>query len=111
MAYSAADVIVSRAGAIAISELCLVGKPVILVPFPAAAEDHQTKNAMALVQGNAAIHITDKNAQTELVPAALALLNDENKRAELSKNITEFAIEDAAERIVDEVFKLIPSTK
>ena len=107
-AYAAADVIVSRAGAIAISELCLVGKPVILVPFPAAAEDHQTKNAMALGEGNAAIHISDKHAQEQLIPTALQLLNDENKRTTLSNNIKAFAIEDAAERIVDEVFKLIP---
>ncbi len=108
-AYAAADVIVSRAGAIAISELCLVGKPIILVPFPAAAEDHQTKNAMALVEGNAAIHISDKNAKEQLIPAALNLLNNTDKRNELSNNIAKYAIEDAAERIVDEVFKLIPS--
>jgi len=108
-AYAAADVIVSRAGAIAISELCLVGKPVILVPLPTAAEDHQTKNAMALVAGNAAIHISDKHAKEELIPAALGLLNNTEKRIELSNNISKYAIEDAAERIVDEVFKLIPS--
>ena len=106
-AYAAADVIVSRAGAIAISELCLVGKPVILVPFPSAAEDHQTKNAMALVMGNAAVHISDKAAQNVLVIAAIELLNNESKRKELSDNIQDFAIPDAAERIVDEVFKLI----
>ncbi len=106
-AYAAADVIISRAGAIAISELCLVGKPVILVPFPSAAEDHQTKNAMALVNGKAAIHIADKNAQDNLVDVAIQLLNNKIQREELAKNIEEFAIPDAAERIVDEVFKLI----
>lgn len=106
-AYAAADVIVSRAGAIAISELCLVGKPVILVPFPFAAEDHQTKNALALVNGNAAVHISDKAAQNELVTAAITLLNNDSKRKELADNIQNFAIPDAAERIVDEVFKLI----
>ena len=106
-AYAAADVIVSRAGAIAISELCLVGKPVILVPFPFAAEDHQTKNALALVNGNAAVHISDKAAQNELVTAAISLLNNDSKRKELADNIQNFAIPDAAERIVDEVFKLI----
>lgn len=107
-AYAAADVIISRAGAIAISELCLVGKPIILVPFPAAAEDHQTKNAMALVNGDAAIHISDKNAPVQLIPAALALINNIEQRKVLSENIAKYAIEDAAERIVDEVFKLIP---
>ena len=106
-AYAAADVIVSRAGAIAISELCLVGKPVILVPFPSAAEDHQTKNAMALVRGEAAIHISDKAAQNELVIAAINLLNNETKRKTLSENIKGFAIPDAAERIVEEVFKMM----
>ncbi len=70
-AYAAADIVVSRAGAIAVSELCLIGKPVILVPFPHAAEDHQTKNAMALVNEDAAIHIADARVMNDLVPAVL----------------------------------------
>jgi len=104
-AYAAADIIVSRAGAIAISELCLVGKPVILVPFPFAAEDHQTKNALALVKAQAAISIADKNAPVEMIPAAISLMSDTARRQTMSDNIKPFAIEDAAERIVDEVFK------
>ncbi|MBC8047633.1 MAG: undecaprenyldiphospho-muramoylpentapeptide beta-N-acetylglucosaminyltransferase [Fimbriimonadaceae bacterium] len=106
-AYAAADIIVSRAGAIAISELCLVGKPVILVPFPFAAEDHQTKNAMALVNGNAAIHVSDKDAPQKLIPEVIILMQNESRRKELSENIKQFAIADAAERIVDEVLKLV----
>lgn len=106
-AYAAADVIISRAGAIAISELCLVGKPVILVPFPGAAEDHQTKNAMALVQADAAIHVSDKEAQQKLIQAAIELIQNDDKKQTLTENIKKFAIPDAAERIVDEVFRII----
>lgn len=106
-AYAAADIIISRAGAIAISELCLVGKPVILVPFPAAAEDHQTKNAMALVNNNAAMHISDQDAANKLIDTAILLMNNQDKKMDLSKNIKQFAIADAAGRIVDEVFKII----
>ncbi len=105
-AYAAADVIISRAGAIAISELCLVGKPVILVPFPFAAEDHQTKNAKALVKQNAAIHISDKEAPQKLIDEAIELMGNINKRRELSEQIKKHAIPDAAERIVDEIMKL-----
>lgn len=106
-AYAAADIIVSRAGAIAISELCLVGKPVILVPFPAAAEDHQTKNAMALLQSGAAMHISDRDAAQKLVPAMITLINDTESKNTMSKSIAQFAIPDAAGRIVDEIMKLI----
>jgi len=105
-AYAAANVIVSRAGAIAISELCLVGKPVILVPFPFAAEDHQTKNAKALVKHDAAVHISDKEAPQRLIHEAIGLMNNPAKRTELSNQIREFAIPDAAERIVDEIMQL-----
>ena len=80
MAYAAADIIVSRAGAIAISELCLVGKPVVLMPLPWAAEDHQTKNAEVLVRKNAALMIKDSEANEKLVPVVLALLKDEKKQ-------------------------------
>ncbi len=109
-AYAAADLIISRAGAIAISELCLVGKPVILVPFPFAAEDHQTKNAMYLVKQNAAVHVSDKDAPVKLISEALNLMADEAKRSALCENIKKFAIPDAAERIVDEVEKIVLSS-
>ncbi|MBK6730454.1 MAG: undecaprenyldiphospho-muramoylpentapeptide beta-N-acetylglucosaminyltransferase [Bacteroidetes bacterium] len=106
-AYSAADVIISRAGAIAISELCLVGKPVILVPFPFAAEDHQTKNAMALVNANAAICIKDADAQQQLIPEILKLVSDEILCKVLADGIKKLGIADATDRIVDEIEKLI----
>jgi UDP-N-acetylglucosamine--N-acetylmuramyl-(pentapeptide) pyrophosphoryl-undecaprenol N-acetylglucosamine transferase len=106
-AYAAADLIISRAGAIAISELCLVGKPVILVPFPFAAEDHQTRNAKALVKHHAAIHISDKDAPVRLIDEAVRLIHNSEERDELSRQIREFAIPDAAQRIVDEVIKMV----
>ncbi|MBL7898381.1 MAG: undecaprenyldiphospho-muramoylpentapeptide beta-N-acetylglucosaminyltransferase, partial [Crocinitomicaceae bacterium] len=83
LAYAASDVIVSRAGAISVSEVCLVGKPVILVPSPNVAEDHQTKNAMALVQKNAAVLVKDADAKNELADKAIELLKDEKRCAEL----------------------------
>lgn len=107
LAYAAADLIISRAGAIAISELCIIGKPTILVPSPFVAEDHQTKNAMALVSKDAAILIKDANAKEQLISTALGLLQDENKQAELSQNIQKLAKPKATEAIVDEIEKLI----
>ncbi|OFY58923.1 MAG: UDP-N-acetylglucosamine--N-acetylmuramyl-(pentapeptide) pyrophosphoryl-undecaprenol N-acetylglucosamine transferase, partial [Bacteroidetes bacterium RBG_13_46_8] len=98
LAYSVADVIVSRAGAGTISELCLVGKPVILVPSPNVAEDHQTKNAMALVNKNAAILVRDAEAFTELIPTAFNLIKDNAKRATLAENCRLMAQSKAAER-------------
>ncbi len=106
LAYSAADVIISRAGAGTIAELCLVKKPVILVPSPNVAEDHQTKNAMALATQNAAIIVADRSAEDTLVSSALALLNDQSKIAELSTNIAKMALPEADELIATEVFKL-----
>jgi len=106
-AYGAADVIVSRAGAITISELCLVGKPVILVPSPNVAEDHQTRNAEALVSKKAAIMVPDKMAVKHLVNKMLQLLDDEVQRSELSKNIQKLGISDASRRIAGEVMKLV----
>lgn len=106
LAYAAADVIISRAGAGTISELALVGKPVILVPSPNVAEDHQTHNAMALVNRGAAILVRDADAQAELINAALNLLNDSAKRQALSENISKMAIKDAADVIAREVLKL-----
>jgi len=107
LAYAAADVIVSRAGAISVSEVCLVGKPVILVPSPNVAEDHQTKNAMALVQKNAAILVKDADAKNQLIDETIRLLNDAQQCAELSKNIKTLAIPDAPDRILKEIEKLI----
>jgi UDP-N-acetylglucosamine--N-acetylmuramyl-(pentapeptide) pyrophosphoryl-undecaprenol N-acetylglucosamine transferase len=98
-------VIVSRAGAGTISELCLVGKPVILIPSPNVAEDHQTKNARALSDRNAAVFIADKNANT-LVDEAVKLITDDQKRMELSRNIASMAKRDADIRIAEEVIKL-----
>lgn len=106
-AYGAADVIVSRAGAITISELCLIGKPVILVPSPNVAEDHQTRNAEALVSKKAAIMVPDKMAREHLVSKMLHLLEDEGQRSELSKNIKKLGISDASQRIAAEVIKLV----
>jgi UDP-N-acetylglucosamine--N-acetylmuramyl-(pentapeptide) pyrophosphoryl-undecaprenol N-acetylglucosamine transferase len=101
-------VIVSRAGAGTISELCLVGKPVILVPSPNVAEDHQTKNAMALVNKNAAILVRDAEAFTELIPAAFSLVRDRWMRATLEENCRLMAHSKAAARIVDELYAILP---
>lgn len=106
-AFAVADVIISRAGAGTISELALVGKPVILVPSPNVAEDHQTKNAMALASKGAAIHVADRDAETELVRTCVKLLNDEKKRKNLSNNIRKMALPDSADRIADEILKMI----
>lgn len=105
-AFSAADIIISRAGAGTISELCLVGKPVILVPSPNVAEDHQTKNASALSVVNAAIMIRDNEAKERLVDEALKLVNDNGKRRELSSGIIKMANRDADIRIAKEILKL-----
>lgn len=105
-AYAVADAVVSRAGALSVSELCLVGRPAILVPFPTAAEDHQTKNAMALVERNAALLVNDRTARTELVSAALSLLNNAPQRQQLSTQIKTLARPNAARDIADEVLKL-----
>lgn len=105
-AYGVADAVVSRAGALSVSELCLVGRPAILVPFPMAAEDHQTKNAMALVDRNAALLVNDRNARTDLVTAALDLLGNAPQRQELSRAIKLFAKPNAARDIAQEVIKL-----
>ncbi len=107
MAYSAADVIISRAGAIAISELCIVGKPVILIPSPNVAEDHQTKNAMALVQNNAAILVKDVDARKHLKDTLNQLLNDSLQMELLSSRIKLLAYPNAAEQIADVVISLI----
>jgi len=106
-AYAAADIIVSRAGAMAISELSLIGKPVILVPFPFAAEDHQTKNAKSLVDKNAAIMFSDHEVPQKLVNAALDLVQNENHRHELSENIKKLGKPNATKEIVDIILNLL----
>lgn len=106
LAYAVADVVISRAGAGAISELCLVQKPCILVPLPSAAEDHQTKNAMALVNKQAAIIIKDINASKDLVKETIVLLNNEVKQQQLKNNIKELAFPNSANIIAKEVLKL-----
>jgi UDP-N-acetylglucosamine--N-acetylmuramyl-(pentapeptide) pyrophosphoryl-undecaprenol N-acetylglucosamine transferase len=105
-AYSAADVIVTRSGAGTISELCLVGKPVILIPSPNVAGDHQTKNARALSDRNAAILITDRDAPEKLVDEAIKLVSDEAGKAVLAANIKQLAVRDSDIRIAKEVLKL-----
>lgn len=106
-AYAAADIIVSRAGAGTISELCLVGKPVILVPSPNVAEDHQTKNAMSLAGKGAAVLVPDNEAVKRLVSEALSLVHDVERRKALSAGIVKLAERDADMRIAKEVMKLI----
>ena len=106
-AYAAADLIISRAGASSISELCLLKKPVILVPSPNVAEDHQTKNALALVEKEAAILVPDHDAARSLVPTALAVVHDDERLRALSRNIATLAQHRSAERIVDEIIRII----
>ena len=105
-AYKAADLVVSRAGASSISEFCLLGIPVILVPSPNVAEDHQTKNAMALVNKNAALYVKDAEAKDTLLKLAIDTVCDSDKLLSLSKNIKTMALPDSAKIIADEVIKL-----
>ena len=107
LAFAAADVIISRAGAGTISELCLVGKPVILVPSPNVAEDHQTKNALSLVNKDAAVLVPDNQAVERLIAEALSLVSDVERKKTLSTNIVRLAERDADIRIAKEVMKLI----
>ena len=105
-AYSAADLVISRAGAGSISEFCLLQKPVILVPSPNVAEDHQTKNALALVDKNAAIYVKDADAKEKLIDKAIESVNQPQLLKNLSKNIAELAFKDSANVIAKEVIKL-----
>ncbi len=107
LAYAAADVAISRSGAIAVSELCIAGKPCILVPSPNVAEDHQTKNAMALVAKDAAIMVKDSEAEEKLVDEALKLIFDVERRQQLEKNIIALAKPEATKDIVNEIEKII----
>ncbi len=106
-AYAVSDVIISRAGALSVSELCIVGKPAILVPSPNVSEDHQTKNAKSLVDKKAAIHVNDVDSHTKLVELALELVDNESFCNELSTNIKKLAKPNAAKEIVLEIKKLI----
>ena len=105
-AYKAADLVISRAGASSISEFCLIGKPVILVPSPNVAEDHQTKNALALANRDAAIYVKDVEAPATLLELAVKTVNDEKKLKSLSENVLKLALPDSADIIAKEVIKL-----
>jgi len=107
LAYALADIVISRAGAIAIAELAAVKKPVIFIPLPTAAEDHQMKNAMKLAEKGAAMVIHDKEAPKNLQETLFGLIADENRREKLASGIYQFAIADAGEKIADEIIKLI----
>ena len=98
-AYAAGDVLISRSGAMSVSEICVVKKPAVFVPFPFAAEDHQTVNAQTLVNKNAAILIKDNEAKYKLVPSIINLIKDETKQNELKNNIARLAVTNADEII------------
>jgi len=106
-AYAAANLVISRAGASSISEFCLLGKPVILVPSPNVAEDHQTKNAMALVDRDAALYVKDSEAGQKLIETALKTVDDDKLLESLSANIVKLALPNSAEIIAKEVLKMI----
>jgi UDP-N-acetylglucosamine--N-acetylmuramyl-(pentapeptide) pyrophosphoryl-undecaprenol N-acetylglucosamine transferase len=107
LAFSCADVVISRAGASSVSELQLIAKPSILVPSPNVAEDHQTKNAMALVEKQATILVKDSEVNQLLVNTALDLVSDTEKQRQLSENISKLALQDSAARIVDEIYGIV----
>lgn len=107
LAYNVADLMISRAGAISISEICLAGKAAILVPSPNVAEDHQTSNAMALVADNAAELVPDKKAIKELIPKALKIIHDTERLEKLAINCKMLAKPDATAQIVNEVYDII----
>jgi UDP-N-acetylglucosamine--N-acetylmuramyl-(pentapeptide) pyrophosphoryl-undecaprenol N-acetylglucosamine transferase len=106
-AYAAADIVVARAGAMTVAELCVVKKPVLFVPYPFAAEDHQTVNAQQLVNKNAALMVKDSEAIDKVVPMIIELANDESRQSELKKNIGALAITDADRVIAEEIMKAI----
>lgn len=106
LAYAAADVVISRAGASTVSELCIVGKPAIMVPLPTAAEDHQTKNIKSLVNKDAAVMVKDSDARDKLVDTALSLIKNENELNKLKQNISKLALPNSAEIIAKEVIDL-----
>jgi len=106
-AYSAADIIVSRAGALSVSEICLAGKPAILIPSPNVSEDHQTKNAMSLVNENAAIFVKDVDAKKTLIPEILDLMKNEKKQSELAENVLDLARPNATKEIVNQIETIV----
>lgn len=106
MAYAAADIVISRAGAISISELCLVGKPVVLIPSPNVAEDHQTKNALALVDRGAALMVRDAECNTHCLPQVLELFENNVHRESMSEAIKKMGVRGAADKIVDQIARL-----
>jgi UDP-N-acetylglucosamine--N-acetylmuramyl-(pentapeptide) pyrophosphoryl-undecaprenol N-acetylglucosamine transferase len=106
LAYAASDLVVSRAGALAIAELCIAAKPVIFVPYPFAAEDHQTSNAMALVKHSAAQIVSNDAAATDLVPKLISLLHDEAAQSSMSEALRKLAIHDADDRIARELIAM-----
>ena len=110
-AYRAADLVISRAGASSISEFCLIGKPVILVPSPNVAEDHQTKNALALANRDAALYVKDSEAPATLLQLALDTVADETRLKTLSENVLKLALPDSADIIAKEVIKLAENGK
>lgn len=107
LAYAAADAVISRAGAIAISELCIVGKPVLLIPSPNVAEDHQTKNALALVDRGAALMVRDSECDNQALPRMKELLDSADRQAAMCEAIQKMAVRGAAEKIVDEIEKIV----
>ena len=106
-AYAAADRVVARAGAMTVAELCVAKKPVLFVPYPFAAEDHQTVNAMALIKKNAALMVKDTEAKQKLVFMTIELAKDKGKQEELETNISKLAITDADVKVAEEILKLI----
>lgn len=110
LAYAAADVVISRSGALAVSELCIAKRPCILVPSPNVAEDHQTRNAISLVEKDAAVIVPDKNAREMLIDEALKLLFDDQRSQKLSESIAKLAKPNATNAIVTEIEKLIGAT-
>lgn len=107
LVYAAADIVISRAGASSVSELCIVGKPVIFIPSPNVAEDHQTKNAKSIVDKKGAIMLKESELDSQFSLVFEALLKDKGKQEQLSENIKQLALPNATKRIVDEIVKLI----
>ena len=107
LAYACADVIISRAGASSVSEICAAEKAAVFVPSPNVAEDHQTHNAMALVRKDAAVLVRDADAAEQLLPTALDLLRDGERIRRIERNVAPLARLDAAQTIIDEVYKLV----
>jgi len=111
LAYAVADIVISRAGASSISELCITGKPSILVPSPNVAEDHQTKNAQALVDKNAAILVADSEANDKLIDTALQLAKDGTRQKELADNISKLALHNSSEKIAKKILEIVSENK